>query len=72
MPMQVMYLRDGFRQPVLYRGRDAFPDVQGRLPKGWCEECGTEIFDDGQRSCERCQRRRKKDATQRKSLPSLP
>ena len=60
MPISVVYLRSGFRRPVLLAGWQYWPDVQGRIPAGWCECCGAEVFDEA-RLCLRCKRRTEDD-----------
>ena len=40
-------------RPVSRRQRWRWADFQGRLPVGWCEGCGAEVFDWG-RLCLRC------------------
>lgn len=52
----IVYLRTGGRQPIRIGGRGYEPDVQGRIPAGWCESCGAEIFDETQRYCHRCKK----------------
>ena len=29
-------------------------DVQGLPPRGWCEDCGAEVWQAGERLCSRC------------------
>ena len=67
----VVYLRSGFRRPVRLRRVSGFADVQGRLPFGWCESCGAEIFDGIQALCGRC-KRRMEDENEGESLRPLP
>lgn len=54
---RIAYLRAGGRQPIRIGGSGYDPDVQGRIPAGWCEGCGTEVFDEEWRYCRRCKRR---------------
>ena len=32
-------------------------DVQGRIPRFWCDRCGREVFAERKRLCDRCERR---------------
>ena len=45
----------GYR-PVLRGNPIFFPDVQGRLPVGWCQDCGSEVFEPNRLLCRRCQK----------------
>ena len=67
-----MYLRSGKRHPVLWRNRWLVADVQGRVPVDWCQNCGGEIFEDGQRQCVRCKGRKEHDEVITKSMYILP
>ncbi len=50
----VIYWKSGRRRPV-WVGRCRDPDVQGRIPRGWCSRCGMEVWD-RDTLCPRCKR----------------
>ena len=43
-------------RPALVKNRGFFPDVQGRLPYGWCQNCASEVFEPDRQLCRRCQK----------------
>lgn len=60
----------GYR-PVLRGNPIFFPDVQGRLPVGWCQDCGSEVFEPNRLLCRRCVRREKYEKLERKPMYPL-
>ncbi len=54
MQQGIVYGRPGFRRPVQL-GPYREPDVQGRVPRGWCIRCGGEVFTQPP-LCARCRR----------------
>jgi len=50
--MCVVYLRP--RRPVWLGPRLGLQDLQGALPRGWCQSCGREVFYFGAEKCAGC------------------
>ena len=46
----------GYRRPVRLVPYRVGEDLQASIPAGWCEKCGTEVYEFGRVCCEQCER----------------
>ena len=49
-----VYLKGHKRKPVRFCAPLAYRDLQADLPRGWCSQCGGEVFRSGQDLCVHC------------------
>ena len=64
--MGILYQRPG--RPVWIGIRVSPGDLQGAIPRSWCEKCGTEVFLIGKELCRRCEKEEENNGMQGKSL----
>ena len=64
--MGIIFQRPG--RPVWIGIRVVSEDLQGAIPRSWCEKCGTEVFWTGKELCRRCEKEEKRNGMQGKSL----
>ena len=62
--MCVLYLRPPKRRPVWLGARPTLQDLQGAIPRHWCERCGAEVFEQGRQECPRCEKERKQNVSE--------
>ncbi len=56
--MCFVYLRPPARRPVQTGRSMVLYDVQGALPRAWCQRCGAEVFEEEKELCQECERRK--------------
>lgn len=63
--MCVLYLRPPNCRPVFMGVRPALEDLQGAIPRAWCQTCGAEVFAKGRQECPRCEKERKQNVSEK-------
>ncbi len=56
------------KRPVWVGARLGLQDLQGAIPRFWCNGCGAEVFFTGRSYCHRCEKEEQEDEQMRKSL----
>ena len=64
--MGIIFQRPG--RPVWIGIRLGSGDLQGAIPRFWCQTCGAEVFWTGRELCRRCEKEETKNGMQGKSL----
>ena len=67
--MHIQYLKLPGRRPVWVGPRSLFADLQGAIPRGWCVNCGAEVFEENAEQCARCQKEEQKYVCEKLSEP---
>ena len=50
----IVYCKDHRRRPVRFGYAPSMRDLQADIPRTWCCQCGSEVFENGQDRCIRC------------------
>lgn len=56
-----VYCKPNRRRPILLGSRPFPRDIQADIPRGWCRDCGAEVFTLGQNRCPYCRKERRYD-----------
>ena len=58
--MYLLYRRPPVWRPIWLGSRLGLLDMQGAIPRGWCANCGTELFIPDTELCQRCKKEEEK------------
>ena len=59
------------KRPVWVGARLGLQDLQGVIPRFWCNRCGAEVFLTGRTYCHRCEKEEQHDEQMGKPLRNL-
>ena len=59
------------KRPVWVGVRLGFQDLQGAIPRFWCNRCGAEVFLTGRAYCHRCEKEERYDEQMGQPLQRL-